>query len=244
MNPKGGEMLRTKLMFSCFDGTVRYYETSTETREAVSFYPSNRMQSRYLVKDGRFHGICTSWFRNGNKKSEEPYFEGRLNGVVRTWHENGLLESQYIFRTGTFRGIGRKWDIQGNLVLVKLNVASSFDAPQLLSYLEGLLLKGTLSAKDIVQVNNVELRRILIEDMGYEKFAQQVNSKIIDQDNERALLRIDFPPDEPLYLVTVRCPSTRAFYMLRVPPTMTTVQEAVAWTFGLKADKYAPEVET
>ena len=37
---------------------------------------------------------------------------------------------------------------------------------------------------------------------------------------------------------------TRKTYFLRVPPTTRTAREAVAWTFGLRADAYRPAVET
>jgi hypothetical protein len=33
-------------------------------------------------------------------------------------------------------------------------------------------------------------------------------------------------------------------YWLRVPPTMRTAREAVAWTFNMPAERYAPEKET
>ena len=38
--------------------------------------------------------------------------------------------------------------------------------------------------------------------------------------------------------------ATRQHHFLRVPPTMTTCGEAVAWTFGLTAGEYAPRIET
>jgi hypothetical protein len=37
-----------------------------------------------------------------------------------------------------------------------------------------------------------------------------------------------------------RCPSTGRDYVLRVPPTMNSAREAVAWTFGMKAEEYQP----
>jgi len=36
----------------------------------------------------------------------------------------------------------------------------------------------------------------------------------------------------------------RRSYYLRVPPTVRTVHEAVAWTFGMAADRYEPEIES
>ena len=37
---------------------------------------------------------------------------------------------------------------------------------------------------------------------------------------------------------------SRKTYFLRVPPTITTAREAVAWTFALGAGEYRPAVET
>jgi hypothetical protein len=37
---------------------------------------------------------------------------------------------------------------------------------------------------------------------------------------------------------------TRATYLLRVPPTMRTAQQAVAWTYGMAAEDYHPAVQT
>jgi Domain of unknown function (DUF6745) len=36
---------------------------------------------------------------------------------------------------------------------------------------------------------------------------------------------------------------TDKFYMLQVPPTTTTCQEVIAWTFQMKADEYQPLIE-
>ncbi len=33
-------------------------------------------------------------------------------------------------------------------------------------------------------------------------------------------------------------------YFLRVPPTMQTARQAVAWTFGKESHEYAPVLET
>ena len=40
--------------------------------------------------------------------------------------------------------------------------------------------------------------------------------------------------------VLVKCPSTGRNYVLRVPPSIRTAREAVAWTFNIAADKYQP----
>lgn len=45
------------------------------------------------------------------------------------------------------------------------------------------------------------------------------------------LLRIPFGGEEPIMLVKVRDPSTGRFHILRVPPSMRTCRQAIAWTF-------------
>lgn len=95
---------------------------------------------------------------------------------------------------------------------------------------------------------NAELRRVLIERMGYERFVSQAKAQCLDEDRDpggaRALLCVDVPDDEPVVLLSVRCPSTRDRYVLRVPPTVSTCHEAAAWIAGLDPSDYAPVVET
>jgi hypothetical protein len=43
---------------------------------------------------------------------------------------------------------------------------------------------------------------------------------------------------------TRRDASTERRYFLRVPPTIRTAAEAVAWTFGLSGQDYYPALET
>jgi hypothetical protein len=38
--------------------------------------------------------------------------------------------------------------------------------------------------------------------------------------------------------------STERQYFLRVPPTITTVAEAIAWSFGMTVEEYSPAHET
>ena len=43
---------------------------------------------------------------------------------------------------------------------------------------------------------------------------------------------------------TLESEGNRKLYMLRVPPTMTDADEAVAWTFSMTKSEYHPSVET
>lgn len=107
----------------------------------------------------------------------------------------------------------------------------------------------TLKSADALAENNAEIRRVMIERIGFERFLAEVNARVLDDDRDpggpRQLLRVDLEGDEPLVCVSVRCPSTDRQYLIRVPPTMTTCRQAVAWTAGFDdPDDYAPVVET
>ncbi len=107
----------------------------------------------------------------------------------------------------------------------------------------------TITTQEILGTRNVELRRVLLERMGYETFMEQSQALLLDNDSDpggpRCLLRVPIPNDEPLVCLSVRCPSTGRGYMLRVPPQLHTCRQAAAWLAGFDdADAYHPIQET
>lgn len=107
----------------------------------------------------------------------------------------------------------------------------------------------TLKGPDILAERNAEVRRVMIERVGFEKFTQEVKGHVLDSDTdrggERKLLRIPLENDEPIVLVSLICPSTGRQYLVRVPPDTKTCHEAVAWTAGFDDPAaYAPIQET
>ena len=97
------------------------------------------------------------------------------------------------------------------------------------------------SPQTILAEANAEIRRVMIERYGQDKFFLDAGAKVIHKNGESELLSIDLPgdPDKRMKAVKVRCPSTSAVYVLRVPPNQKKVQEAIAWTFGMTAEEYA-----
>jgi hypothetical protein len=96
---------------------------------------------------------------------------------------------------------------------------------------------------------NIERRRVILERVGNERFIKEAQPEIVHADKdaggERRLLRVKMDGDEDLVVVHVRCPSTAREYLIRVPPTMRTCRQAVAWTAGFdNPDDYAPVLET
>ncbi len=94
----------------------------------------------------------------------------------------------------------------------------------------------SISAQQVMAETNVELRRVLLERMGYQRFLEESKAEEIDHDMDmggaRLLLRIALPRDEPLVCVSYHCPSTGRLYITRVPPAIQICQQAIAWIGG------------
>jgi hypothetical protein len=90
----------------------------------------------------------------------------------------------------------------------------------------------------LARTRNMELRRLLLNRIGYERFLDIAGSELIAQDDFGKLWRCDLQIDhEPLRVVEVvnSTPDpdgSHRRYTLRVPPNVRTAREAVAWTFG------------
>ena len=76
---------------------------------------------------------------------------------------------------------------------------------------------------------NAELRRVLIQGIGYDRIIQELQAKQIDSWQEYALLQIDNADVEPICLLKMTCPSTGFIHALRVPPNLTSAREAIGW---------------
>ena len=106
-----------------------------------------------------------------------------------------------------------------------------------------------LRVEDILQQQNSERRRLYLQWFGVERFMRSADARVLDADTDagsgRELLQVELANDESLVCVSVQCPSTGRRYLLRVPPTVTSCQEAVAWTAGFDDPlDYRPIVET
>jgi len=97
-----------------------------------------------------------------------------------------------------------------------------------------------LAVDDVVGVDNQELRSRALDRFGRERFIASAGAEIVNRDGVNELLRV-----HDMVFVHVRDASTPRRYLLRVPPRMGTVREAIAWTFGFDSpDDYNPVQET
>jgi hypothetical protein len=88
---------------------------------------------------------------------------------------------------------------------------------------------------------NTELRRVLIQGIGYARICQELQAIELDTWQEYTLLKIDADVDEEaIYLLKMTCPSTSFIHALRVPPNMNSAREAIRWVnWGIDPEEFA-----
>jgi len=104
-----------------------------------------------------------------------------------------------------------------------------------------------LKADQALKESNAEVRRVMVERIGMERFIEEAKAKKIHSHEMGDLFSIDLPEDPERFLRVVRVtdPSTSRRYFLRVPPSIARADDAVAWTFGFDtAKEYRPIAET
>ena len=97
----------------------------------------------------------------------------------------------------------------------------------------------SLTVKEIDSQGNVEVKRVLMDLYGKDRYLFDSGAKLLDEDKDelgfpRRLYRTEIENDEALVMVgltnsTPEPDGTHKAYMLRVPPETTTALQAAAW---------------
>ncbi|MEW2624158.1 DUF6745 domain-containing protein [Streptomyces sp. NPDC048106] len=106
-----------------------------------------------------------------------------------------------------------------------------------------------LTPRRIREEGNAELRRVMLEHYGYDRYLRESGAEPVQRDETGMLWRLELEGDEPQVMVEVvnstpEPDGTHRTYWLRVPPRTRTAREGVAWTFGLEEAEYAPMRQT
>ncbi|BAZ51806.1 hypothetical protein NIES4103_44640 [Nostoc sp. NIES-4103] len=97
------------------------------------------------------------------------------------------------------------------------------------------------SAKWLLEEDNAELRRMLIQGIGYTRILEHLQAVELDSWQEYTLLKIDSDIDvEPIYLLKMTCPSTQKIHVLRVPPDIQSAKDAICWVnWGIAPEEFS-----
>ncbi|MER8267126.1 DUF6745 domain-containing protein [Streptomyces griseus] len=107
----------------------------------------------------------------------------------------------------------------------------------------------SLTPERIRAEENAELRRVMLEYYGYDRYLTESGAEPVHRDETGILWRIALAGDEDVVMVEVvnstpEPDGTYRTYWLRVPPATRTAKDGVAWTFGLDGAAYAPVRQT
>ncbi len=96
---------------------------------------------------------------------------------------------------------------------------------------------------------NAELRRVLIERYGPERYLRDGHAILLGEDEVGRLWGKPMWDDEPMVMVEVinstpEPDGSVKHYWLRVPPDIRTARDGVAWTFEMAGEVYNPLIET
>lgn len=111
-------------------------------------------------------------------------------------------------------------------------------------------------AEWILSEDNVELRRVLVQGIGYERICRELQAVAVDSWKEYTLLKIEIYDEikyseesdlleidretGPMFLLKMTCPSTGFIHVLRVPPSMQTAREAICWVnWGVDPEEFS-----
>jgi hypothetical protein len=96
----------------------------------------------------------------------------------------------------------------------------------------------SIDVAEIFNNPNQEVRRSLMEIVGYERIMDTCESELISEDEEGKLWEVKLSDREVVRLVEVNCFSTGRTYFLRVAPTVQTCKEGCASMVDVPVDKY------
>jgi hypothetical protein len=107
-----------------------------------------------------------------------------------------------------------------------------------------ILAPEQLTREDFLSETNIEVRRAIRERMG-DRFVPDLGTTI-DTGTRGTLYEVSLPGDSEgvARYVQLQDASSPRQYVLRVPPTVQTAAEAVAWSFHLPVEEYGPVQET
>lgn len=86
-----------------------------------------------------------------------------------------------------------------------------------------------LDSQLLLEVRNVEVRREIINKIGWGRILQKLGAKKLDSWREYVLYYIEDIDVEPAHILKMSCPSSDAYYTLRVPPDIKRARQAIRW---------------
>ena len=83
----------------------------------TSYYADGTIMSEITMRDGRYNGDATFFYKNGEKQMECRYHNDTLEGKLIRYHSNGTPQDWIYYKAGRPDSLFRSWNPQGQLLL-------------------------------------------------------------------------------------------------------------------------------
>ena len=101
----------------------------------------------------------------------------------------------------------------------------------------------------LLSERNAELRRVLVQGVGYNRICEELGAEELDSWEEYSLFKIknyievdewgSEDDKEPMHLLKMICPSTGHIHFLRVPPDIDSARESIRWVnWGIDSEEF------
>ncbi|BAU09815.1 unknown protein [Leptolyngbya sp. NIES-3755] len=107
----------------------------------------------------------------------------------------------------------------------------------------GICTPREWKAQWLTTERNAEVRRVLIQEIGYDRICQELQSTVIDSWREYSLVQCATAFGyEPFVFLKMTCPSTQYVHVIPVPPTMESARAAIRWVnWGIDPEEFETE---
>lgn len=82
---------------------------------ARSYYPSGRLLSEAVIRNGILNGHSVMYFDSGIRMGEAEYKSGLLDGTSVSFYESGQRKAQAGYKDGMLHGWSMTWGLNGLL---------------------------------------------------------------------------------------------------------------------------------
>lgn len=96
---------------------IWFYKDQPFTGWAVAKHDNGRLERKEFLQTGLQHGLTTTWYEDGQPKSESNWHYGLPDGLEVMWHGNGEVHVMNYWQRGMVL-IKKAWDENGNTMIV------------------------------------------------------------------------------------------------------------------------------
>jgi hypothetical protein len=80
----------------------------------TTYYNNGNKRSQCMFVNGSQHGLYQRWYENGQKESEGNYVNGYQHGLSQWWYENGQKQWECTYVNGVQHGLNQWWREDGH----------------------------------------------------------------------------------------------------------------------------------